>query len=241
MRPSTERDNGPMKRTARARMMGLDPTATRAVLRACETLGSELKHARANEIRQTFPLIVVEHSVHLRERLDDGVTQALGARHALVPAFLRTCVAEGSSFDGVGEGCDRTTVIDVGLRVFGLQIVEDAHELCDLRLREIQLVRQEPERPSNAEGAAASSEGAVLGAMSVTASAEPSLAESTSGTAAGVQTTALFTTTLATAGVLVPPIKCRMHVALRLAGAISLPAGFTRGHHASRGLFEDSS
>jgi hypothetical protein len=68
--------------------------------------------------------------------------------------------------------------------------------------------------------------------MPVTVTSEMSLSTMATATPRGVRTTAF---TLGSAGVLVPPIKCRMHVLPRLAGAISLPAGFKkRGHHATR-------
>jgi hypothetical protein len=93
----------------------------------------------------------------LLEGSNNGVAKAFSRFDALIATFLCTRVTERCSFDGIGKGRDRSTVINIGLRALGLQLVEDAREVSDLRLREIELVSEEAKWTSNPERSSAAS------------------------------------------------------------------------------------
>lgn len=86
-----------------------------------------------------------------RERGGDRVAQALGALHAEIASFTRTRLVVGARLDRVGEGRHRSTVIDLSLSTLGLELLDDARELGDLVVREIELVREEAERTAHTE------------------------------------------------------------------------------------------
>jgi hypothetical protein len=93
----------------------------------------------------------------LLEGSNNGVAKTFSRFDTLIATFLRTRVTERCAFDGIGKGRDRSTVINIGLCALGLELVEDAREVSDLRLREIELVSEEAKWTSNPERSSAAS------------------------------------------------------------------------------------
>jgi hypothetical protein len=68
--------------------------------------------------------------------------ETLRALHAVVGRLGHLRLVERLAGDGIGEGRRRSTVIDRALRALGLQVVQDARELGDLIVAEIELVSE---------------------------------------------------------------------------------------------------
>ena len=199
--------------------------------------------ARADEIREPLPLIFLEEGVDLRERLHDRIAKALRAFDALLSAFGRTRLAEGSALDRVSERGDGATLIDLALRALGLQLVEDAREVGRLLFGQIELVREEAERATNAEVSASAVEEVGRSGRTMMMWAV-SVSVSVSAVAPEEAFTAFRTTTrtrkeaisFATTGVFPPRKKRRMHVlCLQTRRGYLAPDGVNeRGRLASR-------
>ena len=84
-----------------------------------------------------------------------ALVTASRSRSALATRRSAASLARASSKaappHGVGEGRHRAPAIDLGLGALGLELVQDARQLADLPLVELELVGQEPERPPDAE------------------------------------------------------------------------------------------
>jgi len=109
---------------------------------------------RADQVREPLALVLLEHRVDARESERDGVTKAFCGLHAQIGAFAGARLAELRALDGIGERAHRASIVDLRLRALGLELVEDARQHRDLRLGEVELVREEAQRPSHAEDAA---------------------------------------------------------------------------------------
>src|SRR5207249_385051 len=92
----------------------------------------------------------------------------------------------------IREARDDAAVVDGRLGALGLQLVEDLRQLLDLRLVEVQAVREKPQRAPDAEGAAAAE---IVAVPTVEAEASPR------GTLAGVGSAT------ATAARVLPPMQ----------------------------------
>jgi hypothetical protein len=165
---------------------------------------------------------VVEHRVDATERAHDRDAELLGAVDAHFPTLRRTFVSEGRAFEGVREGGDGALMVDLGLGPLGLQLVQDARELFDLGVGELEFVGEKAQGPSHSERAAA--EGLVvpsteMGRVVVRASVMLAVAPrrivttacSGSSAAATVLGVRFVTFAVRTARVLPPIIECRMH------------------------------
>lgn len=89
------------------------------------------------------------------ERLRHRLPQILRALHAGLARFFRACVVERFRSDRIGETGDRASIIDLCLRAFRFQLVQNGRELRDLLFSKIELVSQKTERTTNAQTAAA--------------------------------------------------------------------------------------
>lgn len=187
--------------------------------------------AGANEIREALALIVLENAVNLAEGLHDRLAKFLRTLHALVTTFVRARLAEGRAFDGVGECGDGAPLIDLRLRAFDLQLVEDLRELPGLLFRELELVREETKRTADTE--VSTFRWAWRPVM--TSRTEATTKERALGTRATTGT-CVTTSTFRTTGVLPPMNKCRMHVFSDSPGLSRSRRGFTCGRHASHEL-----
>ena len=86
-----------------------------------------------------------------------ALTTASRSRSAVVTRRRRLrppCLVERLAADGVGERGGGAAPVDLRLRALGLQLVEDARQLADLLLVELELVGEEAQRPPHAERAA---------------------------------------------------------------------------------------
>ena len=90
----------------------------------------------------------------LSQRVPDRVTEALGALDAEAGGVFRLTVLKLLAGDRIGKRGDGAPIVDRGLRALGLELVQDRRELCDLCLVELELVREEAQRPADAEASA---------------------------------------------------------------------------------------
>ena len=85
----------------------------------------------------------------------EGTRQSFAyAGRALDPALAGgggLCGVECVAGHGVGKFGQRAAIVDFSLGPLGLEIVEDSRELADLRLVQLELVREKPQRPSDAQ------------------------------------------------------------------------------------------
>src|SRR6185369_4058657 len=113
------------------------------------------QRAGADQIREPLALLGIENPVQTAERFHDRVTQTFGAPDAQLRRLLRGRLVELIAAERVGEARERATAVDLRLRALRLQIGEDLRELADLPLVQLELVREEPERPPHADAAVA--------------------------------------------------------------------------------------
>jgi hypothetical protein len=71
--------------------------------------------------------------------------------HAALTGALGLGDIEYVASHGIGKLSQGPAIINLGLGPFGFQLVENSHQLGDLLLVEIELVRQEAQRPPDAE------------------------------------------------------------------------------------------
>ncbi len=95
-------------------------------------------------------MLGVEKRVDFSERLRHRLSQIFRALHASFARFFRASVVERFRSNGIGQARNRTPVIDLRLRAFRFQLVQNRRELRDLFLTKIELVRQKPQRTTNA-------------------------------------------------------------------------------------------
>lgn len=88
------------------------------------------------------------------QRLRDRLPQIFRAFHAVFSGCFRFAFVEGLFGDGVREPCDRASVVDLGLRALGFQLVQNRRELGHLLIAKVELVRQKTQRSTNAEPSA---------------------------------------------------------------------------------------
>jgi hypothetical protein len=120
--------------------------------RAC-AIFLQREHARTDQVREARALFRVEKRVDFSERLRHRLPQIFRALHAVFSGSLGFALVEGFFGDCVGETGDGAAIIDLRLRALRLQLVQDRGELGHLLIAEIELVRQKPQRPANAEPA----------------------------------------------------------------------------------------
>ncbi len=143
------------------------------------------------------------------QRARDGVSQIFRALHAKIAGFFRARFVERLGCDGVCECGDGAAIVDLGLRALGLELAQNARELGDLVVTEIELVGQKSERTANAETAAAVSPIAVT---VVATSSSPTFERATAARISTVAGVSFSTTVMRAARFLgVLPELMRMH------------------------------
>ena len=169
----------------------------------------------------------------LTQRLDHGRLELLGRLHAQGRALARLALVERRATDGIGERRSGTPPVDLGLRALGLQLIEDARQIADLLLVELQLVGQEAQRPPHAELAAAAAMLEAAGPAPVWAAVMPAMP--LPATVAAPLAMLMAATTFAAGMTRLPPaIESWMHCLPPSAGAFAPGGNLARGHHASR-------
>src|SRR6266700_3914949 len=175
----------------------------------------QLQGTGPDQVRQVIPLLLVEQRVDLAQRLGHGVAQALGAVDPQVGAVLCLGFVEGLAPDGVGERRHRAAAVDLGLGALGLELVQDAGQLADLSLVELELVGEEAQRASDAERAAPEvvTVAAMTARVARVGTVAPTAALSLAATRTAARACPTWTTIARLAGL--PPLdQCRMHVFL---------------------------
>src|SRR6476660_8639999 len=115
--------------------------------------------AGSDEVREPLALLVRQDGVDLAQRLLHGVLQLLRRLHAQRAALACLGLVERAATDGVGERGRGAPLVDLRLRALGLELVQDARQIADLLLLELELVRQKAQRAPHAELAAVAAAG----------------------------------------------------------------------------------
>ena len=103
-------------------------------------------------------MLGVEKRVDSTERLGHRLPQILCALHANLSGVLGSRVVEGLGRNRVCQARDGSPIVDLGLRTFGLELVQNRGELGHLFVAQVELVRQKAERTPYAETAAMTAE-----------------------------------------------------------------------------------
>src|SRR5664279_1963477 len=112
--------------------------------------------AGAKQVRERFPLLVVEHRVDALKRLRLRVSEPRRARDARGAGLGNLRGVECRRREKIRHGGRHPPMVDRGLRAFGLEVVEDCRELGRLRVVEAELESEKAERSPDAERAAES-------------------------------------------------------------------------------------
>src|SRR5262249_19035128 len=116
------------------------------------TRNSKAENTATNQVREPLPLFGVQHRMDFLKGAGECLAQPRCALNAALACAGGLGRVERVSGDRVSKLGKRSPVIHLGLSPLGLDLIEDPDQGRDLFFVKVELMREEPQRASHAEG-----------------------------------------------------------------------------------------